>query len=120
MGGRMVVCLRMVEEGEAVEERVAICDRVVRRHWVVVVYHVVVFVLSRRCPWMVIIEVVRLFRLFVWAVRRDHVILGEVIFHHDEGPTFVRSMRDWMPLFPLWIIPSYRTMKYLLTGCCRL
>ena len=53
MGGRMVVCLRMVEEGDAVEEQVAICDRVVRRHWVVLVCHVV-FVPVRRCPWMVV------------------------------------------------------------------
>ena len=52
MGGLMVLRLRKVEEGEVVGGRVAICDRVVRCRWAVVVCHVA-FVLSRRCPWMV-------------------------------------------------------------------
>ena len=47
----MIVRLRMAEEGGADEERTAICGRVVRHHWVVAVCHIV-FVLSRRCPWI--------------------------------------------------------------------
>ena len=53
MGGLMVVRPRIIEEEEVVEERVAICDRVVWYHCAMVSCHVV-FVPLCHCPLMVV------------------------------------------------------------------